>query len=63
MASSIEIRTTQKAALFDLLVIKAEMEKERNETDFKWLNKLIVKTKAVMEAEDVAYVEKMIEEL
>jgi len=62
MATGIEIRTTQKTALFDLLMIKAEMMKEKKETD-KWLEKLIIKTKTAMEAEDVAYVEKMIAEL
>jgi len=62
MASSIEIRTTQKTALFDLLTIKAEMMKEKKETD-KWLEKLIIKMEAGMEEEDVAYVEKKIAQL
>ncbi|MCL1823019.1 MAG: hypothetical protein FWG44_02335 [Oscillospiraceae bacterium] len=63
MSSSIEIRTTQKAALFDLLMLKKEMEKEKNEANLKALEIIIVKTKTVMEAEDVAYVEKMIAQL
>jgi len=57
MVSSIEIRTTQKAFLFDLL--KAEQEENAE----KALKTLITKMKTVMEAEDVAYVEKGIEEL
>jgi len=57
MATSNEIRVYQKDMLFKLLVLK----KEAGET--KELNKLIIQTKAVMEAEDVAYVEKMVEEL
>jgi len=61
MATGIEIRTTQKTALYDLLRLKSENEKEGTFT--KGLAELINKTKAVMEAEDVAYVEKMIAEL
>jgi len=57
MATNNEIRVYQKDTLFKLLVLK----KEEGET--KGLNKLIIQTKAVMEAEDVAYVEKMVAEL
>jgi len=63
MATGIEIRTAQKTALYDLLTLKAEIEKENNGVLHKGLAKLINKTKATMEAEDVAYVEKMIAEL
>jgi len=58
MASSIEIRTTQKAFLFDLL--KAKIDSNDAE---KALNSLITKMEAIMEEEDVAYVEKKIAEL
>ena len=57
MATSTEIRTELKASLFELLQLK----KEEGET--KGLNNLIIKTKAKMEQEDVAWVEKMIGEL
>jgi len=63
MASSIEIRTTQKDKLFDLLKLKKVLLKDNATINLDALNDLIVKTKAIMEAEDVAYVEKMIAEL
>jgi len=58
MASGIEIRTTQKAFLFDLLKAKADSGNAE-----KALNSLITKMEAIMEEEDVAYVEKKIAEL
>ncbi|MCL1822958.1 MAG: hypothetical protein FWG44_02025 [Oscillospiraceae bacterium] len=61
MASSIEIRTMQKTALFDLLKLKKDNEKEG--INLKYLNELIIRAKATMEAEDVAYVEKMVAQL
>jgi hypothetical protein len=63
MASSIEIRTTQKAGLFDLLMLRREMLNEDSNANIKHLDRLIIKTQAVMEAEDVAYVEKKIAEI
>jgi len=62
MATGIEIRTTQKAVLFDLLTLKKQMEDEKDSVGYKGLLQLIKKTKAMMEQEDVAYVEKMINE-
>jgi len=59
MASSIELRASQKSELFDLLKLK----KDNESANLKGLNELILKMKAVMEAEDVAYVEKIISEL
>jgi len=56
----LELRVIQKAFYYDLLLLKTEYEKEGT---VKGLVGLINKTKATMEAEDVAYVEKMIEEL
>jgi len=63
MATGIEIRTAQKTALYDLLTAKAEVADDKNSASYKALEKLINKTKATMEAEDVAYVEKMIAQL
>ena len=61
MPSNMEIRTTQKAVLFDLLALK----KDNVEAGVyvQGLDKLIVKMEATMEAEDVAWVEKKIGEL
>jgi hypothetical protein len=53
MATSLEIRTLQKAWLYDLV----EAKKEGKNIDF-----LVRKMKASMEAEDFAYVEKIINE-
>ena len=54
MATNSEIRTTLKSWYYDLLKTK----KENGSID-----DLINKTEAIMEAEDVAYVEKKIAEL
>jgi predicted O-linked N-acetylglucosamine transferase (SPINDLY family) len=62
MASGTEIRTAQKDKLFDLLILKKDMKNENPGICLKALNRMITKTKAAMEAEDVAYVEKMIAE-
>jgi|GEM_PF-404040 len=61
MASEPELRTSQKTTLFDLLDLKAENDK----AGIKVIGpgKLIAKMEAVMEEEDVAYVEKKIAEL
>ena len=61
MATNAELKIVQKTALYDLLMLK--MENEKSGVNLVGLNRLINKTKAVMEAEDVAYVEKMIEQL
>jgi hypothetical protein len=54
MASSHEIRMTQKSILFDLLEAKEEK---------KGIDTLIAKMKASMDAEDFAYAEKVFKEL
>jgi hypothetical protein len=61
MANVMEIRVWQKDKLYELLETKLEMERENIET--RLIDRLINKNKASMEAEDVAYVEKMIAEL
>ncbi|MDR2558270.1 MAG: hypothetical protein LBC86_01810 [Oscillospiraceae bacterium] len=63
MASGTEIRTAQKEKLFDLLKLKKVLEKNNASINLDALSELIIRTKASMEAEDVAYVEKMIAEL
>ena len=63
MATSIEIRTTQKSALHDLLTLKMRMQNEKDGAGYKWLIELINKMETVMEEEDVAYVEKKVAEL
>jgi hypothetical protein len=63
MASGTEIRTGQKEKLFDLLKLKKVLMKDNPTINIDALNELIVRTKASMEAEDVAYVEKMLAEL
>jgi len=63
MATGIEIRTTQKGALYDLLKAKAGIKNDKDSESYKALEELIIKTKTLMEAEDVAYVEKMIAQL
>ncbi|MCL2696952.1 MAG: hypothetical protein FWE74_02585 [Oscillospiraceae bacterium] len=64
MASSMEIRTIPKAALFDLLMLKKQMENnnEKDSEGYRGLLQLIKKAKVMIEQEDVAYVEKMINE-
>ena len=61
MPTNMEMSYMQKTTLFDLLKLKRDNEGAG--IKIKGLTDLIVRTKAVMEAEDVAYVEKMIEEL
>ena len=53
MATNTEVRTTQKAMLYDLLEAKS---------NGKSIDDLINKMKATMEAEDFAHVEKTINE-
>ena len=53
MATNLEIRTIQKTILSDMLEAKKEN---------KSIDELIKKMKATMEAEDFAYVEKIINE-
>ena len=57
MPTNLEIRTYQKAQLFDLL--KLLRDNKENEA----LIFLTLKTMAAMEQEDVAYVEKLVEKL
>ena len=61
MASSIEIRAAQKSELFRLLKLKRLNEKAGIKVE--GINELITELKVPMEAEDVAYVEKLIAEL
>ena len=61
MASSTEIRATQKTELFRIL--KLEKANEKRGIKVEGLRELIIELKAPMEAEDVAYVEKIIAEL
>ena len=61
MGTSLELRTSQKDKLFDLLVIK--MENEKAGIEVKGLKSVITKAKALMEQEDIAFVEKMVKEL
>jgi len=61
MATNTEVRTAQKSELYDLLMLKKEIEKDS--AGYKALIRLINKKEAAMEAEDVAYVEKKIAEL
>jgi len=61
MATNTEIKIVQKTALFDLLKLKRDSEKSG--IKFEALDELIIKTEAVMEEEDVAYVEKKIAQL
>jgi len=61
MASSFEMRASQKAELFDLLKLKKD--NKRDGINLIHLDELIARKRAAMEAEDVAYVEKIIAEL
>lgn len=59
MASSLEMRTSQKDRLFDLLKVK----KDNPNISIIGLEESILRTMAVMEKEDVAWVEKMVAKL
>ena len=61
MANVMELRVWQKDKLYELLETRHEMKRENIDT--RLIDRLINKSKASMEAEDVAYVEKMIAEL
>ena len=61
MPTNLEMRTSQKDKLFDLLMLKRDNEKAGIKVN--GLANLIIKSEAVMEAEDVAWVEKKIAEL
>jgi hypothetical protein len=58
MPSSIELRAAQKTELFDLLELKLLNEAEGK--SISGIEKLVARKTAAMEAEDVAYVEKII---
>jgi len=62
MSNELEIRTVKKDELYDLLTLKEDLKAGGN-PNLKALDKLINKKEAVMDAEDVAYVEKKIAEL
>jgi hypothetical protein len=62
MASSLELQIAQRDKLYDLLELEKAMENEKDTAGYKVLQKQIRKTKAIMQAEDVAYVEKMLAE-
>ena len=57
MPTNNELRATQKSTLYRLLLIKKEIEDSKS----KALTDFIGATMAEMDAEDVAYVEKLIE--
>jgi len=59
MATTTEIRTTQKRMLFDLLKLK----KDNPNAIIHGLDVIIVRLETEMEAEDVAYVEKQMEKI
>ena len=59
MATSLEIQVEQKKRLFQLLSLK----KINSGIVVKGLEELIIATKAEMQQEDVAWVEKMVAEL
>ena len=61
MPSNTELRAMQKTTLHHLLLIKHELDK-KNITATE-LDKYISVTIAAMEAEDVAYVQKVLERL
>jgi len=57
-----EMRSANKTALYELLMIKQDYEKSGIEASRKLLE-LILKYEAGMDAEDVAWVEKKVAEL
>ena len=59
MATSLEIQVEQKKRLFQLLSLR----KNNPGVLVKGLDELIIATKAEMQQEDVAWVEKMVAEL
>jgi len=59
MATSLEVQVEQKKRLFQLLRLK----KINSDITVKGLDELIIATKAEMQQEDVAWVEKMVAEL
>ena len=59
MPTNAEMRTAQKDKLYDLLTIKIK----NTSTTVNGLDELINKAEAVMEEEDVAWVEKKIAQL
>jgi len=60
-ATNNELRANQKSELFRVLKLKKINERAGKQIDE--IGTLILELKAPMEAEDVAYVEKLIEEL
>ena len=65
MPSNTELRAQQCATLFDLLQLQYELTRENKDSNIELdsLKKLIVKSRAPMTQEDVAWVEKQIAEL
>jgi len=53
MTSGMEIQIMQKEKLFDLLMLKKDMLNEDSNDNVKYLDRLIVKTQASMQAEEV----------
>jgi len=62
MSNVVEINISQKEKLYDLLELEKVMQNDKDTAGYKLLMKQIKKAKAIMQAEDVAYVEKMIAE-
>jgi len=63
MATNAELKYLQKTTLYDLKSTRKQMAKNVSDAYLIPLNHLINKTEATMEAEDVAYVDKKLEEL
>lgn len=59
MATSLEIQVEQRKRLFMLL----ELKKENIGNEINGLERKIIATKAEMQQEDVAWVEKMVDQL
>ena len=59
MPTNNELRATQKRTLYGLLLVK----KDLGENESRALSEFILATMAEMDAEDVAYVEKLIKSL
>lgn len=58
MSSAIEIQVMQKERLYDLLTF----QKDNLGSSYKGLSRMINRAKSGMSKEDIAYVEKLVEE-
>ena len=62
MATNLEIKVVQKSTLFDLLIVKKEVEASGGTLSPEFL-KMLARAEATMDEADVAWVEKKISEL